>query len=119
MKDKFTTKGFADYIIEARGTVNIFLDKIDKLINWQDIEKTLENKYKKRASADGRPAYPALLMFKLLLLQRWYGLSDPAAEEALKDRIPFIRFSGFSLESPLPDHSTICRFRNTLLEINI
>jgi IS5 family transposase len=58
-------------------------------------------------------------MFKLLLLQRWYGLSDPAAEEALKDRISFIRFSGFSLESSLPDHSTICRFRNTLLEINL
>ena len=88
--------------------------------NWQDIEKTLENKYKKRASAaDGRPAYPALPIFKLLLLQRWYGLSDPVAEEALKDRISLIRFSGFSLESPLPDHSTICRFKNTLLEINM
>ena len=57
MKDQFTTKGFADYIIETRGTVNIFLDKIDNLINWKNIEKTLEKKYKKRASADGRPAY--------------------------------------------------------------
>jgi len=119
VKDTFTTKGFADYIIETRGTVNIFLDKIDKLIAWKKIERTLEKKYKKRASADGRPAYPPLPMFKLLLLQRWYGLSDPAAEEALKDRISFIRFSGFSLESSLPDHSTICRFRNTLLEINL
>jgi IS5 family transposase len=93
MKDQFTTKGFADYIIESRGTVNIFLNKIDKIIDWKKIEKTLENKYKKKASADGRPAYPALPMFKLLLLQRWYGLNDPGAEEALKDRISFIRFS--------------------------
>mgnify|MGYP001365191984 FL=1 len=58
-------------------------------------------------------------MFKLLLLERWYNLSDPGLEEALNDRISFIRFSGFSLTSPLPDHSTICRFRNTLLQLNI
>jgi transposase, IS5 family len=71
------------------------------------------------ASADGRPAYPALPMFKLLLLQRWYGLSDPGLEEAINDRISFIRFSGFSVSSTLPDYSTICRFRNTLLELNL
>jgi IS5 family transposase len=58
-------------------------------------------------------------MFRLLLLQKWYGLSDPGLEEALNDRISFIRFSGFSLSSPLPDHSTICRFRNTLLELGL
>ena len=58
-------------------------------------------------------------MFKLLLLQRWYGLSDPGLEEALNDRISFIRFSGFSLASSLPDYSTICRFRNSLLELGL
>lgn len=116
MTDKFTTPGFADYILETRGTPNVFLDKIRTLIDWKNIEKILKKKYKKRTSADGRPAYPPLPMFKLLLLQRWYGLSDPAAEEALKDRISFIRFTGFSLESTLPDYSTICRFRNTLLD---
>ncbi len=78
-----------------------------------------KQKYKKQASADGRPAYPALPMFKLLLLQRWYNLSDPGMEEALNNRISFIRFSGFPLMSSLPDHSTICRFRNALLELNI
>jgi IS5 family transposase len=117
--DKFTTSGFADYILETRGTPNVFLDKIRTFIEWKNIENILKKKYKKRASADGRPAYPPLPMFKLLLLQRWYGLSDPAAEEALKDRISFIRFTGFSLESPLPDYSTICRFRNTLLDTDL
>jgi transposase, IS5 family len=91
---------------------------IDSLIG-NHIEETLLKKYKKTASADGRPAYPALLMFKLLLIQGWYGLSDPGLEEAVKDSISFIRFSGFSLESTLPDHSTICRFRNALLELHI
>ena len=119
MTDKFTTKGFADYFIEQRGYADTFLKKIDMLINWRNIENLLNKKYKKVASADGRPAYPALPMFKLLLLQRWNNLSDPQTEVALKDRISFILFTGFSISSPLPDHSTICRFRNHLLELNI
>ena len=117
--DKFTTMGFADYLIEQRKHSNAFLDKIDQFIDWKNIEKQLKKKYRKTMSADGRPAYPCLPMFKLLLLQRWYGLSDPGLEETLSDRISFIRFGGFSLNSSLPDHSTICRFRNTLLELGL
>ena len=119
MTDKFTTTGFADYFIEQRKNSNVFLDKIDQFIDWKNIEKLLKKKYKKTFSADGRPAYPPLSMFKLLLLQKWYGLSDPGLEETLNDRISFIRFSGFSISSPLPDHSTICRFRNTILELSL
>ena len=92
---------------------------MNRLIDWKPIEKILRKKYRKVASADGRPAYPPVPMFKLLLLQRWYGLSDPGLEDALSDRISFIRFSGFSLGSTLPDHSTICRFRNTCMELDI
>ena len=119
MTDKFTTMGFADYFIEQRKHANGFLDKIDGFIEWKSVEKLLKKKYKKTMSADGRPAHPSLPMFKLLLLQKRYGLSDPGLEEALNDRISFIRFSGFSLSSPLPDYSTICRFRNTLLELGL
>jgi transposase, IS5 family len=66
--DKFTTKGLADYFIDQRKVSNQFLDKIDALIDWKNVEKVLHKKYRKTASADGRPAYPALPMFKLLLL---------------------------------------------------
>jgi IS5 family transposase len=117
--DKFTTTGFTDYFLEQRKHSNTFLDKIDQFIDWKHIEKLLKKKYKKTFSADGRPAYPPLPMFKLLLLQRWYGLSDPGLAEALNDRISFIRFSGFSISSSLPDYSTICRFRNTILELGL
>ncbi len=103
MTDKFTTTGFADYFLEQRKHSNTFLDKIDQFIDWKHIEKLLKKKYKKTFSADGRPVYPPLPMFKLLLLQRWYGLSDPGLAEALNDRISFIRFSGFSISSSLPD----------------
>jgi len=119
MTDKFTTPSFADYFVEQRKHSNTFLDKIHQFIDFREVEKILKKKYKKTASADGRPAYPPLPMFKLLLLQRWYGLSDPGLEEALNDRISFIRFSGFSFVSSLPDYSTICRFRNTLLGLGL
>jgi len=83
MTDKFTTMGFADYLIEQRKHSNAFLDKIDQFIDWKNIEKQLKKKYRKTMSADGRPAYPCLPMFKLLLLQRWYGLSDPGSLKRL------------------------------------
>ena len=60
--------------------------------------------------------YPAIQMFKILLLQQWYGLSDQKAEEDMLDRFSFSRFVGLSLEESVPDHTTICRFRNLLVE---
>src|SRR3546814_12608702 len=54
-------------------------------------------------------------MFKALLLQRWYQLSDPGLEEALCDRLSFRRFAGLALEDDTPDHSTIFRFREQLV----
>lgn len=52
----------------------------------------------------------------MLLLQTWYGLSDYAVEEAVNDRITFSRFCGISMDSPVPDHSVLSRFRTTLTE---
>jgi IS5 family transposase len=49
-------------------------------------------------------------------LQQWYDLSDQETEFAMLDRIYFIRFAGLSLEESVPDHTTICRFRNALIE---
>jgi IS5 family transposase len=75
----------------------------------------IKKHYKKRQAADGRPAYPPLPLFKMLLLARWYNLSDPGLEEAVSDRLSFLRFTGFSFESSIPDETTICRFRNELI----
>jgi IS5 family transposase len=56
------------------------------------------------------------MMFKALLLQQWYGLSDPGLEEAICDRLSFQRFLGLSLTDPVPDETRICRFRNMLAQ---
>ncbi len=55
------------------------------------------------------------MLFKALLLQSLYGLSDRDLEEALGDRLSFRRFVGLGLEEGVPDHSVLSRFRNLLV----
>ncbi|ARQ60989.1 IS5 family insertion sequence transposase protein (plasmid) [Rhizobium sp. Kim5] len=93
------------------------LDRLCGLVKWYRFEKLLRG-LRAEASA-GRPAYPPLVMFKALLLQSLYGLSDAELEEALYDRLSFRRFAGLSLEAAVPDHTTLCRFRNLLTEAGV
>ena len=55
-------------------------------------------------------------MFKVLVLQALYGISDEQAEFQIRDRLTFMRFLGLGLGDPVPDYSTIWRFREALVE---
>src|SRR3982074_515137 len=104
--------GFLDAALAQRcGVRQDVLEEINRLLDWSAFERLL---LVIPTAAKGEPSYPALMMFKVLLLQRWYGLSDPAMEAALFDRVSFLRFAGLSLEDKTPDHSTIWRFRERL-----
>jgi len=92
------------------------LDRLSGLVKWYRFEKLLG---RLREEGPGRPGYRPLAMFKALLLQSLYGLSDAELEEALGDRLSFRRFVGLSLEDEVPDHTTICRFRNRLIEAGV
>ncbi len=59
------------------------------------------------------------MMYKALLLQVWYGLSDPALEKQLARDLLFRRFVELSLSESIPDHSTFWRFRNHLEELGL
>ena len=107
------------FVLRRKSKKPSFLDQIEAIIDWRPIEKLLKTKLKRKANAIGNPAYPPLPMFKALLLQRWFNLSDPGLEEALYDRISFVRFTGFSIEDSVPDETTLCRFRNGLVKLNI
>lgn len=89
------------------------LAEIAELVDWQPFEQLLAPIH---SAAKGEAAYPPLMMFKVVLLQRWYGLSDPQIEEALFDRMSFLGFAGLSAEDETPDHATIWRFRQKLAE---
>jgi IS5 family transposase len=92
------------------------LDRLDELAKWYRFEKQLG---RLRDAGPGRPGYRPLLMFKALLLQSLYGLSDAELEEALNDRLSFRRFVGLALEDATPDHTTLCRFRLALIEAGL
>ena len=84
------------------------LEQLSGLVDWTRFEALLSGVH---AARKGEPSYPPLMMFKVLLVQRWYGLSDPAMEAALSDTLSFMAFAGLSLRDETPDHSTIWRFR--------
>lgn len=106
--------GFAEALVVGGGSRR--LEAIDALTDWAAVEALLAPIY---ASASGRPAYPVLTLFKIMLLQQWYGLGDPAMEEALGDRLSFRRFAGLPLDAAVPDHSTLCRFRGELTKAGL
>lgn len=88
------------------------LDRLCGLVKWYRFEKLLAPL---RDGGPGRAAWPPLVLFKALLLQSLYGLSDRDLEEALGDRLSFRRFVGLGLEETIPDHTVLSRFRNLLV----
>jgi len=102
----------ADILVTQKSKGATRLEKIDALINWSRFGYRLEKILSR--STDGRPPYPAISMFKAMILQRLYNFSDPEMEEMLYDRISFRRFCGFGLTDNLPDETTICRFRQVI-----
>lgn len=108
--------GFLDLAVSQLKKAKTFLDDVERIVDWAPIEKLLKKKLRRNQDAAGNPAYPPLGMFKVLLLQRWYNLSDQGMDDALADRISFRRFVGFSFDYDTPDSTTICRFRNHLME---
>jgi IS5 family transposase len=65
-------------------------------------------------SRGGRPPYDAVLMFRVLVLQALYTLSDEQTEYQLRDRLSFMRFAGLALHDAVPDAKTIWLYREQL-----
>ncbi len=106
--------GFADYMVQKRKIKQEFFNQINQLIDWRPVSNIINKHYQKGESAVGRPSYEGIVLFKMTLLQTWYGLSDYQVEDRVNDSISFSRFVGISLDNPVPDHSVISRFRTEL-----
>jgi len=88
------------------------LDELCSLINWRELDALLKPIH---AGTKGEPGWPPLSIFKALLLQVWYDLSDVKLAEALDDRSTFRRFCGFSRSEPVPERTAFVRFRKALI----
>ena len=90
------------------------LAEIDPLIDWEVFRPIIRDMYDNRTERGGRPNNDEIVMIKMLVLQQWYGLSDPELERQANDRISFQKFLGFP--EIIPDRSTVWAFRERLKE---
>jgi IS5 family transposase len=92
------------------------LERLSAHIDFEFFRKPLQQFFDKDMdrSKGGRPAYDYVLMFKILILQRYYNLSDDTIEYAILDRLSFMRFLGLGINDPVPDAKTIWLFRDKL-----
>ena len=96
------------------------LEKLNSVIKWEIFRPTLKGAFAKKAKgAGGRPPYDYVLMFKILILQRLFNISDDQAEFQINDRMSFMRFLGLTLGEKVPDAKTIWNFRNELVIANV
>jgi IS5 family transposase len=122
MSEKESTGlSFAEYVFQKVCPGNKFLEEMNEIIPWQEIQKFFDKHLKHRQMCmkkAGRPSYPTMLMFKIHLLQQWYDLSDAQAEYMINDRLSFRKFLGLGIEANVPDATTIENFRHLMEEKN-
>lgn len=90
------------------------LAEVEPLIDWEAFRPIIAGLYHNHGPQGGRPNMDPVVMMKILVLQQWYGLSDPELERQVVDRISFQRFLGFP--ETLPDYSTVWNLRERLAE---
>jgi len=107
-----TTEGFEKYRKTTKK--ELFLKQMDKIIQWKELSEVIEPYYPKPEGAGRRPI-GIEKMLRIHFLQHWFQLSDPGAEEALYDSKVFRDFAGIDIgEEPVPDETTILKFRHLL-----
>jgi IS5 family transposase len=95
------------------------LEKLNAMVDWEMFRPKLKRFFKKEPKGPGgRPPYDYVVMFKVLILQRLYNLSDAQMEYQLLDRLSFQRFLGQGLYGSVPDEKTIWLFREALIRQN-
>ena len=93
------------------------LETLNKKINWELFRPILKKALKKEAKGlGGRPAYDYVMMFKIIILQRLYNISDEQTEYQINDRLSFMRFLGLGIKDKVPDAKTIWLFKERLIE---
>jgi IS5 family transposase len=96
-----------------------FLEEMDRIIPWRDLYKVIKPFYPKPKGPGRRPV-GLERMLRIHFLQHWFNLSDPAVEEALFDSRAMRRFVGIDLgREPVPDETTVCKFRHLLEAHNL
>lgn len=118
MSNLFFTAEDLSRNMEKAGKIANPLDRLNDRIPWELFRPVLDKALNKEKTAGkgsgGRPAFDRLLMFKVVLLQRFFNLSDAQTELQILDRLSFQRFLGIQPGSTVPDEKTIWLFKDQL-----
>lgn len=107
--------GDAEYAAKRKKTRReLFLEEMEQVVPWKSLLNLIEPFYP--LAGNGRHPYPLEKMLRVHLMQNWFGLSDPAMEEALYEITPMRVFARLSATKPIPDETTILNFRHLLEE---
>jgi transposase, IS5 family len=106
---------FFELAVQQRGATNQVLETISREVDFAPAEERVAATY----SQGGRPACRVGVLLRVMILQHLYGLSDPQAEEQLRDRLSFQKFVQLDASETVPDETTICRFRQRLIECRL
>ncbi len=90
------------------------LDRLNQVVHWEQFRPLLTKLIAKPGAPTGRPRFDVVLMFKILVLQRTYGLSDEQVELQVLDRFSFQRFLGMTVADDVPKRTTIWDYREDL-----
>ncbi len=94
------------------------LNRLNEVIAWEIFDPILESALGAETKGPGgRPPFEWQMMFKILVVQRYWGLSDEQTEFWINDRLSFQRFLGLSLADKVPDGNTIWDFRESLMKV--
>lgn len=106
---------FSAAYVQKRTSKNTFYNQINTIIDWQLIANEIARYYTSGQDATGKPSHSGLLLFKMLLVGYWNGgLSDRDVEDMVNENLSAMAFCGLQLESHVPDHSCLSRFRSKL-----
>lgn len=106
--------------LDALTIQNDPLVKLLAMINWEQFRKPLERAFEKEEKGvGGRPPFDYVTMFKIMVLQRYYNLSDEQMQFQILDRLSFMRFLDLTLADKVPDEKTIWHFRERLIEADL
>ncbi len=112
-------RSFVTAYVEKHSKKNHFFNQVKTLINWGKIEDELKKVYTKGLSEKGAKAYSPLLLFKMLLISKWYDLSDAQTEIMVNDSLSAMKFCDLRIEDSIPGHTTLSGFKKELRQKKI
>ena len=96
------------------------LEKLEQNIDFDKFRLKLETGPEKVAKGKGcRRPFDYVMLFKILILQRYYNLSDDQVEYQINDRMSFMRFLNLSIADVIPDSKTVWNFREQIVELEL